>query len=184
MSCRELRDELFASPVRARSLLTVRAAISFARLVDVPLCFSPSLMCSYWRSRLALHCCRGMRTTPLSLTRGNFPVCEEENRLFERRVLDVVLRGVLVRELVDHVHTVAVGVVDRDERVPLLRQRVLREDRLDRALRFAGAAVGRVHAAGQRERVLLRDNRAERVLGLAREGLNAHHAPKDLARRE
>src|SRR5215211_6739797 len=176
MSCRELRDELFASPVRARSLLTVRAAISFARLVDVPLCFSPSLMCSYWRSRLALHCCRGMRTTPLSLTRGDFPVCEEENRLFERRVLDVVLRGVLVRELVDHVHAVAVGVVDRDERVPLLRQRVLREDRLDGALRFACPAVGRVHAAGERERVLAGDEGAIRVVLVALQLLDAHHA--------
>src|SRR5947207_6135933 len=43
-------------------------------------------------------------------------------RLFQRRVLDVVLGGVLVRELVDHVRAVAVGVVDLHERFPLLWQ--------------------------------------------------------------
>src|SRR6185437_6338690 len=47
----------------------------------------------------------------------------------------------LVGELVDHVRAVAVGVVDLHERLPLRRERVLREDRLDRALRLAGAAV-------------------------------------------
>ena len=36
---------------------------------------------------------------------------------------------------------VGVGVVDLDERLPLVGQRVLGEDRLDRALRLAGAAV-------------------------------------------
>ena len=36
MSRRDVRDDSFASPVRARSLLTVRAAISFARLVERP----------------------------------------------------------------------------------------------------------------------------------------------------
>src|SRR5215211_929379 len=61
--------------------------------------------------------------------------------LFQGWVLDVVLGGVLVRELVDDVRTVAVGVVDLDEGLPLVRQRVLGEDRLDRALRFAGAAI-------------------------------------------
>ena len=39
MSCRDERDEVFASPVRARSLLTVRAAISLARFVDAPRSF-------------------------------------------------------------------------------------------------------------------------------------------------
>ncbi len=33
------------------------------------------------------------------------------------------------------------GVVDLDEGVPLVRQRILREDRLDRALRFARPAI-------------------------------------------
>ena len=52
----EERDEDdFASPAWARCLLTVRAAISFARSVDSPFSCSDSLMCSYWRSRLALH---------------------------------------------------------------------------------------------------------------------------------
>src|SRR5689334_12122868 len=43
-----------ASPERARSLLTVRAAISSAVSSSRPRSSSPSLMCSYWRSRLAL----------------------------------------------------------------------------------------------------------------------------------
>ena len=42
MSRVEVRDPRpFVSPARARSLLTVRAAISFARFVERP-CFSPS----------------------------------------------------------------------------------------------------------------------------------------------
>jgi hypothetical protein len=45
----------FVSPACARSLLTVRAAISFARFVERPSFFSDSLMCSYWRSRFAFH---------------------------------------------------------------------------------------------------------------------------------
>ena len=40
-------DEDFASPDSARCLLTVRAAISFARFVDRPCFFSESLTCSY-----------------------------------------------------------------------------------------------------------------------------------------
>jgi hypothetical protein len=43
------------SPDAARCLFTVRAAISFARPVDRPCLRSESLMCSYWRSRFALH---------------------------------------------------------------------------------------------------------------------------------
>jgi hypothetical protein len=45
----------FVSPASARCLLTVRAAISFARFVERPCFFSESLMCSYCRSRFALH---------------------------------------------------------------------------------------------------------------------------------
>src|SRR5262249_3105294 len=52
MSSRDSRDELCASPDRARSLLTVRAAISSARPSELPRSSSPSLMCSYWRARL------------------------------------------------------------------------------------------------------------------------------------
>jgi hypothetical protein len=51
----EPEDEDFASPVSARFLLTVRAAISLARFVDRPCFCSDSLTCSYWRSRFALH---------------------------------------------------------------------------------------------------------------------------------
>src|SRR5581483_10956043 len=51
----EDEDDDFVSPACERCLLTVRAAISFARFVDRPCFFSESLMCSYCRSRLALH---------------------------------------------------------------------------------------------------------------------------------
>src|SRR5262249_47921914 len=61
-------------------------------------------------------------------------------KLGDRLVLDVVLGRVLVRELVDRVR-VRIGVVDLHERLPFLGQRILREDRLDGALRLAGAAV-------------------------------------------
>ena len=44
-------------------------------------------------------------------------------------------------ERVDRVRTRTVGGVDTDEGLPLGRQRVLGEDRLDRALRLAGTAV-------------------------------------------
>src|SRR5205823_1263837 len=56
-------------------------------------------------------------------------------------VLDVVLFRVLIRELVHHIDALAVRVVDLDEGTPLVRQRVLREDRLHRALRFACPAI-------------------------------------------
>src|SRR5262249_35112467 len=58
----------------------------------------------------------------------------------ERGVLDVVLGRVLVDELVDHAR-VGAGIVDLHDRLPFVPERVLREDRLDRALRFARPAV-------------------------------------------
>ena len=58
-----------------------------------------------------------------------------------RLVLDVELGRVLVDERVDLVHALGEGVVDLHEGLPLLGQRVLGEDRLDGALRLAGAAV-------------------------------------------
>src|SRR5205823_14761053 len=61
--------------------------------------------------------------------------------LFQRRILDVVLGRVRVDELVHLVDPVAVRIVDRHERLPLIRERVLREDRLGRTLRFARTAV-------------------------------------------
>jgi len=61
-----LRDEPddadFVSPACERCLLTVRAAISFARPLERPCLRSESLMCSYWRSRFAPHDC-GMVST-------------------------------------------------------------------------------------------------------------------------
>jgi hypothetical protein len=44
-------------------------------------------------------------------------------------------------QFVDDVQPFAVGVVNSDEPLPLLWQRVLREDRLHWTLRFASAAV-------------------------------------------
>src|SRR2546421_8147916 len=140
MSRRDVRDDSRASPVRARSLLTVRAAISLARLVERPCFFSLSLTCSYWRSRLLLQAFCGMQIPPRWVRVGPAPEAAFY-ALFERRILDVVLGGVLVRELVDHVCAVAVGVVDLHERFPLIRQRVLGENRLDRTLRFARTAI-------------------------------------------
>ena len=54
MSWVEVLLAVLASPERARSLFTVRAAISSARLVLSPRCFALALMCSYCRSRLGL----------------------------------------------------------------------------------------------------------------------------------
>src|SRR5215208_2457513 len=51
MSRVEDREVVRASPDRARSLLTVRAAISSARSVETPFSLALSLMCSYWRAR-------------------------------------------------------------------------------------------------------------------------------------
>ena len=54
MSCVDVRLAVFASPERARSLFTVRAAISSALAVLSPRCSALALMCSYCRSRLGL----------------------------------------------------------------------------------------------------------------------------------
>src|SRR5829696_2478889 len=61
--------------------------------------------------------------------------------LVERRVLHVVLRGVLVRKVVHDVRAFTVGVVDLHEGLPFVGQRVLGEDRLDRTLGLAGTAI-------------------------------------------
>jgi hypothetical protein len=47
MSRVEVRERVRDSPERARSLLTVRAAISSARPVDAPRDFTLSFTCSY-----------------------------------------------------------------------------------------------------------------------------------------
>ena len=44
-------DAVRDSPLRARSLLTVAAAICFARFVDDPRFFALDSTCWYWRSR-------------------------------------------------------------------------------------------------------------------------------------
>src|SRR5437588_5016620 len=158
MSVRESLDDCFASPVRARSLLTVRAAISFARFADLPCFCSLSLTCSYCRSRLLDHACCGIRISSFAgeTARGGLG-------LLDGLVVNVVLDRILLGELVHDAHALAVCVVDLDERVPLVGERVLREDRLDRALRFARPAISGHDSAGHRERVLPRDDRAEAV---------------------
>src|SRR3954454_17997842 len=52
MSCVEVRERSRDSPCRARSLLTVRAAISSARSSEAPCSSWLSFMCSYCRARL------------------------------------------------------------------------------------------------------------------------------------
>lgn len=47
LSCVEVLLAVFDSPALARSLLTVREAISFARPVEAPRFSALSLMCSY-----------------------------------------------------------------------------------------------------------------------------------------
>src|SRR5438309_563928 len=132
------RDLCFDSPLLARSLLTVLAASSLARFVEAPRFLALSLTCLYWRSRLLLHACCGICNPLVRVAQGG---CPNARFLFQGWVLDVVLGRVLVDELVHDVRALAVCVVDLHERLPLLGQRVLREDRLDRALRFAGAAI-------------------------------------------
>ncbi|MFN2587022.1 MAG: hypothetical protein ABR613_02730 [Actinomycetota bacterium] len=56
-----LPDEPLVSPDCERCLLTVRAAISFARFVDLPRFLAPSLTCSYCRSRLLPDLCGTVR---------------------------------------------------------------------------------------------------------------------------
>src|SRR5438105_2776707 len=65
-SVRESREDCRASPERALSLLTVRAAISLARFVDAPRSRALSLTCSYCRSRLPDHACCGILHSPFA----------------------------------------------------------------------------------------------------------------------
>src|SRR5947209_5396818 len=68
MSRVEVRERLRASPPRARSLLTVRAAISSALLAEEPRLRWLALMCWYWRARLVpLRTPRGGMWNHLSL---------------------------------------------------------------------------------------------------------------------
>src|SRR5262245_3734954 len=72
MSVRERREDVFDSPRRAFSLLTVRAAISSAR--PTPWSSSESLMCSYWRARFVpFFTPRGGMVNPLRFRAGGYP---------------------------------------------------------------------------------------------------------------
>src|SRR5947207_10957019 len=75
---------------------------------------------------------------PLLDYTGYYPACGD---LFQGWVLDVVLGRIFVGELVHDVEAFTVRVVDLHERLPLIGERVFREDRLDRTLRFAGTAI-------------------------------------------
>jgi hypothetical protein len=68
---RDDEPELFVSPDFERCLLTVRAAISLARSGERPCSSSLSVMCSYWRSRFALHAF-GIACSPFGRCRGSY----------------------------------------------------------------------------------------------------------------
>src|SRR5947207_14450565 len=90
MSRVELREADLDSPLRARSLFTVAAAICLARLVERPCFFSLALLCSYCRSRFALHACRGIEKRLSKERRSGFsPSASRCNALLERRDLHV-----------------------------------------------------------------------------------------------
>src|SRR4051794_26003368 len=92
--------------------------------------------------------------TPYWTTPGGYPV---SRWLFQRRVLDVVLGGVRVRQLIHDIEALAVRVVDFHERLPLIGKRVFGENRLDRALRLARAAIDALLGIDHEDAVRLMD---------------------------
>src|SRR3954451_25235916 len=96
MSTRDVRDDSLASPLRARFLLTVRAAISLDFLDERPCSFSLSTMCSYCRSRLALHASWGI-TSLLGRLSESCPGTRLLG-LLGPLLLDVVLGRVRIQE--------------------------------------------------------------------------------------
>src|SRR3954447_24654675 len=109
MSCVDVRDAVRDSPLRARSLLTVRAAISSARDSDAPCSFWLSLMCSYWRARLE----------PFFTPRGGMPKDYPGRRTNmtarDRRVgaVDRALRRLILPSAPGHSICRLMGGVDR-----------------------------------------------------------------------
>src|SRR6185312_13784551 len=87
MSPVELREAVFDWPRCARSLLIVRAPISFARFVDAPEARSLSTMCSYLRSCFSVHSARGIAATSLHDRLVEFRPhgCDDAGGLIERR---------------------------------------------------------------------------------------------------
>ena len=79
-----------------------------------------------------------------------------------------MLGRVLVREPIDDVEAFAVGVVDLHEGFPLIRERILGEDRLYRAFGFASAAVDALLGVDDEHAIRLVDaiNRAHVQTGL------------------
>src|SRR6185312_12574891 len=178
MSSTDDRDRVRDSPERARSLLTVRAAISSARSSERPCSSALSLMCSYWRARLVPFLTpRGGISTSFVASALSSPARgrEKRPRLPDDRLPCPRRRG---GRLVEHLERLRVAAQLREhagER-PGDRQRLppepFGEQQLARAGErpgggvevalacepFAerpqrGAALGRVRVADQRERL-------------------------------
>ncbi len=81
----DVRLDSLASPARARSLLTVRAAISSARSSLSPRSSNPSLMCWYCRSRLSLHPACGMSVTSVGRAEASLPRTADRYPMLARR---------------------------------------------------------------------------------------------------
>src|SRR3954451_15024544 len=92
--------------------------------------------------------------TPYWTTPGGYPVSRS---LFQRRVLDVLLGRGRVGQLFHDIEPLAVRVVDLHERLPLIGKRVFWEDRLDRALRLARAAIDALLRIDHEDAVRLMD---------------------------
>src|SRR5205823_1654669 len=165
MSVFESRELDFAWPVRARSLLTVRAAISSARSSERPWRRSLFLMCSYWRASFVPFFTPrgGICLLPRSETvvlRSTFPAPCDQNasgdgetehvagRIAHGRVLERVAVLLDPRQ-----HTAAFCLVVKHDRRMAERGRPDRRRRRARALPGVRAEM-MVVAAGSEERGL------------------------------
>src|SRR4051812_19014670 len=102
MSRTDVRLRCFASPVRARSLFTVRAAISSAFFSDSPRSRRPSLMWSYCRSRFWFHACCGI-ATPWRVLPLPFPRTRHEKSNRRREVAHLSMECPMIRPTADDV---------------------------------------------------------------------------------
>src|SRR5215212_5759867 len=149
MSFRDSRDDSFASPERARSFsLSLMCSYWRSRLLLHAFCgITPPLRVRLRRSvapRAQFESRPNARNWHISSTIGRrspryarkwvvergWPhprvgLCSRsrpDSSGLERWVLDVVLRRVLVRQLVDDVETLGVRIIDLDERLPFRGQ--------------------------------------------------------------
>src|SRR5437879_5782475 len=121
MSSREEGLAVSASPWRALSLLTVRAAISSATSLLSPRSRSPSFTCSYWRSRFCDQASWGMDPTSSSLSEPVFPSVEAVKQ--SRSGLREHDRRVVAGDQV-HVGRLLVAVVELGRLLDLLPREV------------------------------------------------------------